>query len=464
MKSALNIPQLILQFVQQYKDSLDIDETQSYRIIYSHRTIAIDVAQLSITDINLERSICFWSAPEKGEYLAAYDICESFQAEGKQRLSQLDKQFKNCMTSWSIPKGFDSPIAFCGFAFDDNDQMDSPWQEFSNSQLIIPQLLVHIRAQATRIILNYTLKIDDMELYIKRLLKKAFTPTTIDQLNHQPLVQSAQQQSHKSDWIKQVNNALLTLKKGVVNKLVPSRHVRYQQQPVSADDLLNRLSKTYPACRIISMRQNKSRLIAASPERLLKISGENVSCDAIGGTLKRSHGQSISQLLRHNSQSIDKLLHEHAIIVEHIYNVLDQFCEILKLPTAPGIMKLKHLLHLETQLRGKLKKPTSILTLAEKLHPTPAVAGFPTQEAITWLKQNERHQRGWYTGAVGWMTPSGAGELSVVLRCALISQQKANQANNFDLYAGAGIVENSSPEEEWDETELKLETILGILK
>jgi len=437
---------------------------------YSHASIVINIEQLSIKQVNLESSTCYWSAPEHGEYLAGYNICESYSTNGTQRFKQLDKQFQQSMQNWCFPEGFDNQIAFCAIAFDENDNMAAPWQDFSNSQIIIPRLIVNIKKQNSQLIFNFKFSELEIEVLFSTLLKLVFAPSIAEQekapLGH-ILHIIGKQEKHKQDWLAQVKNSIETLKQGALSKLVPSRHIRYHQKyRIIADRLLHRLSDSYPACNILSLTQGNSRLVAASPERLLKINGDKVSCDAIGGTLKRSDGQSIVNLLRHHTQSIDKLLHEHAIIVEHIYNVLDRYCEILKLPSSPGIMKLKHLIHLETYIRGKLKKPTSILALAEKLHPTPAVAGFPAQEAIQWLKENEQHKRGLYTGAAGWLTPSGNGELTVILRCALISQNDNDDLSesSVDLYAGAGIVESSSPEEEWDETELKLETILGILK
>ena len=89
------------------------------------------------------------------------------------------------------------------------------------------------------------------------------------------------------------------------------------------------------------------------------------------------------------------------------------------------------------------------------------MAGFPTKEAQQWLLNNETYQRGWYTGAFGTLqTDSNErinGELSVMLRCAVV---KDNQIN---LFAGAGLVAESDPDIEWQETELKMQTILEFL-
>jgi len=442
---------------------LDTQAKKTGDNICSHGSFCIDIEPCSPNDINLESSVAYWSAPERGEFIAGYGICESLLSSGPERLSDLNKQFKKLLNHWNFDLDKNFPIAFGAFSFAENDPMVSPWNEFPNSQLLIPRLIIHIQKGKSRLIVNYKCSENSYRDSDKNLLEEIFGPVSnkiLSAQHQQPLGNLIQ---FNQDWQEQVKDALKNISESEINKLVPSRHIRYKQsQQLPTQELLNRLSSVYPSCNILSIAKGKSRLIAASPERLLKIEGEMVHCDAIGGTLKRSQGQSIVKLMRHNSQSIDKLLNEHAIIVEHIYNILDQFCEVLKLPSAPGIMKLKHLLHLETPVQGRLKKATTVLELAEKLHPTPAVAGYPVQHAKTWLEQHETHQRGLYTGAMGWMSANGSGELSVILRCALLS---SNENEHFmDLYAGAGIVENSSPQEEWEETELKLDTILDILK
>ncbi len=138
------------------------------------------------------------------------------------------------------------------------------------------------------------------------------------------------------------------------------------------------------------------------------------------------------------------------------------------MPVSPYLMKLHNLYHLETPIQGKLMENNDLFDALEVLHPTPAVAGLPTQKAKQWILENENYDRGWYTGAFGWLDGQKNGDLSVMLRCALIqsddpSNNTEKKSSQLDLFAGAGLVAESSPDAEWLETELKMKTILEML-
>ncbi|HLR32116.1 MAG TPA: chorismate-binding protein, partial [Fodinibius sp.] len=123
----------------------------------------------------------------------------------------------------------------------------------------------------------------------------------------------------------------------------------------------------------------------------------------------------------------------------------------------PRIKKLSNVQHLHTPIRAHLKDDTDILPVIEQLHPTPAVGGYPRKDAMEYIRELEDFERGWYAGPVGWMTPSGSGEFAVAIRSGLLSEDEAH------FFAGCGIVADSNPKEEWEETNLKLSPMLSAL-
>jgi isochorismate synthase EntC len=153
-----------------------------------------------------------------------------------------------------------------------------------------------------------------------------------------------------------------------------------------------------------------------------------------------------------------KVQHEHALVVEAIRDALGPDVEGLAAGATPEVVSLRNLAHLRTVFRGRVREGVTLLGLAGRLHPTPAVCGLPQAEALAWLRQQGNAARGWYTGAVGWVERNGDGELSVVLRCGLL------QGGEATLFAGAGVVEESDPEAELAETELKLSGFLEALR
>ena len=98
-----------------------------------------------------------------------------------------------------------------------------------------------------------------------------------------------------------------------------------------------------------------------------------------------------------------------------------------------------------------------MLPLLEALHPTPAMGGVPQAQAMDYIAQAEPVPRGWYASPVGWIDHNLDGAFAVAIRSAV------SQNERVWLYAGAGIVADSIPQKEWDETALKFKPMLGAL-
>jgi menaquinone-specific isochorismate synthase len=98
-----------------------------------------------------------------------------------------------------------------------------------------------------------------------------------------------------------------------------------------------------------------------------------------------------------------------------------------------------------------------VLPVVELLHPTPAMGGSPRELAMAYIQRNEPFPRGWYAGPIGWIDQKLDGAFAVAIRSAVAQERRAW------LYAGAGIVDESNAEREWQETALKFEPILNAL-
>ena len=153
--------------------------------------------------------------------------------------------------------------------------------------------------------------------------------------------------------------------------------------------------------------------------------------------------------------SDQKELAEHQFVVDHLRNRLEKAGAQLA-PTDPAeILRLANIAHLSSRVSGSTQD--GILKLVKTLHPSPAVAGVPTDAALEFLSQHEQFDRGWYAGPVGWLTPDGDGRFYVALRSVLLRPDECH------LFAGSGIVEGSLPEKEEQETWLKLQTAMKAL-
>ncbi len=137
---------------------------------------------------------------------------------------------------------------------------------------------------------------------------------------------------------------------------------------------------------------------------------------------------------------------------------LRPYCRTLSAPTRPRLVSTPTMWHLGTTITGELADPdVTALHLAAALHPTPAICGTPTDSARRLVTELERFDRGYYAGAVGWTNADGDGEWAVSIRCAEVAE------HSLRLYAGGGIVPESDPEAELEETSAKFATLLRAM-
>ncbi|QII50952.1 isochorismate synthase DhbC [Bacillus paralicheniformis] len=198
----------------------------------------------------------------------------------------------------------------------------------------------------------------------------------------------------------------------------------------------------------------RTTLIGASPELLVSRSGFRVTANPLAGSRPRSDDPEEDRRRAAELLASPKDRHEHAVVVEAVASALRPFCRKLEVPE-PSLISTPTMWHLSTELKGELTDlSVSSLELAAALHPTPAVCGTPTNAAKEAIKQIEPFDRGFFTGMVGWCDADGDGEWVVTIRCAEAEEHALR------LYAGAGIVAGSKPEEELAETSAKFRTML----
>ncbi|MGJ4168546.1 isochorismate synthase [Corynebacterium jeikeium] len=197
--------------------------------------------------------------------------------------------------------------------------------------------------------------------------------------------------------------------------------------------------------------------VGSSPEMLIRREGRRVSAFPMAGSAPRTGVFSIDDATARDLASSTKDLREHRFVVDHYRRVLEPLCEKLDIPDTPEIHETNEMIHLGTQIAGTLKDDEySALDLALMLHPTPAIGGTPTDDALGVISQ-EKSPREFYSGAVGWCDSEGDGEFMVSIRCAIVEDNTAR------AWAGGGVVVDSNPTKEAEETSAKLQTALRAL-
>ncbi len=257
-----------------------------------------------------------------------------------------------------------------------------------------------------------------------------------------------------------VSSALDAFAQGHLAKVVLSRKlILTLHKPADPEQVLARLMSQNPHAFHFSLPLGQDRrLLGASPELLLRVSGGEVFTHPLAGSAKRGNEPEQDKRVARDLLASHKDQHEHRLVIDEIRRVLAPHCRELAIPANPTLMSTDTLWHLGTPIAGQLHAgQASVLSLACQLHPTPALCGYPTDLARQFIREQEPFRRALFSGIVGWCDSQGNGEWAVVIRCGVLD------GHQVELFAGAGIVAGSDPAMEWAETGTKLGTMLKAL-
>ncbi|WP_314927871.1 isochorismate synthase [Aeromonas piscicola] len=257
-----------------------------------------------------------------------------------------------------------------------------------------------------------------------------------------------------------VSSALDAFAQGHLAKVVLSRKlILTLHKPADPEQVLARLMSQNPHAFHFSLPLGQDRrLLGASPELLLRVSGGEVFTHPLAGSAKRGGEPAQDRQVARDLLASRKDQHEHRLVIDEIRRVLTPHCRELAIPANPTLMSTDTLWHLGTPIAGQLHPgQASVLSLACQLHPTPALCGYPTDLARQFILEQEPFRRALFSGIVGWCDSQGNGEWAVVIRCGVLD------GHQVELFAGAGIVAGSDPAMEWAETGTKLGTMLKAL-
>jgi menaquinone-specific isochorismate synthase len=230
--------------------------------------------------------------------------------------------------------------------------------------------------------------------------------------------------------------------------------------PIDARVLLSRLAARYPDCYTFSC----DGMVGATPELLIRRDGRQVSALVLAGTMPRGGTRSEDDQLGAALLADAKNTEEHVYAVTSLRELLSPLCETLDIDPRPALLKLPNLQHLGTHVHGALPDARrSALALAAAVHPTAAVCGTPTGEAMELIRELEQMDRERYAGPVGWVDADGNGEFGIALRCAQLSAPGTDGGRTARLIAGGGIVAGSEPAAELAEVQVKLRPMRNAL-
>lgn len=257
-----------------------------------------------------------------------------------------------------------------------------------------------------------------------------------------------------------VSAATARIHDGALRKVVLARTIEVDAgRELDPRRLAQHLRAVNPSAFTFAVPAAGGVLVGASPELLVSRHGAAVRSNPLAGSAPRSGDPDEDRANADALRASAKNREEHAIVVDAVAEALGPVCEELRWDPEPVLLETPNVWHLSTRFVGTLRDPApSALELALALHPTPAVGGTPTAAALATIRELEPFDRGAYAGPVGWVDALGDGEWAIALRCARLEDSRAT------LYAGAGIVADSDPEAEAEETDRKFRAFLDALR
>jgi len=323
------------------------------------------------------------------------------------------------------------PVAFASFAFD---------PLAATSVLVVPEVLLGCSG-------------DQAWITVIGAADTGLPPVSVPEA---PVdVRYSEGSTSAAHWQLAVRQVVARIANGDLDKAVLARDlVATAGRPIDIRHLLQALSRSYPTCWTFSV----DGLVGATPELLVRRTGEQVSSRVLAGTVQRLGDDVADGELAVALMDSDKDLEEHELAVHSVAAALAAHCADLDVPTNPRVLRLANVQHLATDVTGRIVDGSTVLALAADLHPTAAVCGTPTRVALDLIRELEGMDRGRYAGPVGWIGANGDGEFGIALRCADVTGTRAR------LFAGCGIVAGSDADAELSEAQAKFVPIRDALE
>lgn len=273
-----------------------------------------------------------------------------------------------------------------------------------------------------------------------------------------------------------VSRAVQVINAGELDKVVLARQMTVEHPgPVDLDVLFATLAAENP--RAFTYRVDlpagctgsgvPGAFLGASPELVLRCRDRVVTSMPLAGSIPRcSDGSTdpdtVNEQRRSQLLNSAKDLREHSLVARRVAEVFRAHATGVSVPACPEIVETPVIMHLASTISGRLREGVSPVDLVYALHPTPAVSGWPAEQATALIRELEDADRGMHAGLVGWVDGDGNSEWALALRGGLIRDNGAG-GSTTTAFAGAGIVSGSDPDLEHTETAVKFSTFIRAL-
>lgn len=299
--------------------------------------------------------------------------------------------------------------------------------------------------------------LEAMELAISRMKEQLYAGTTFDdttfgKLDFRPMIA-------KENFVALVERAKQHIRKGDIFQIVLSQRFTspYTGNPFA---LYRQLRTSNPSPYMFYMDFGTYTILGTSPESLVKVKNQKVTTNPIAGTKPRGKTVEQDNAIAEGLLNDEKEIAEHRMLVDLGRNDLGRIAKVgsVKLMKYMNIERYKHVMHIVSEVIGELHDDVHVLDVLRACLPAGTVSGAPKIRAMQLINELEPVKRGVYAGAVGYISATGDMDLALAIRTMIIKDHRAH------VQAGAGIVYDSVPLSEYEETLNKARALLEVKK
>jgi anthranilate synthase component 1 len=232
---------------------------------------------------------------------------------------------------------------------------------------------------------------------------------------------------------------------------------RFDAEPFMAYRALRHVN---PSPYMYFLRMGDRTIVGSSPEMLVRVEGKSMQTHPIAGTRPRGGTEGEDRRLAEDLRQSEKECAEHVMLVDLGRNDLGRVAKYgtVKVPTYMTIERYSHVMHLVSKVEGQLAAGEDRLDALVSCFPAGTVSGAPKVRAMEIIAELENRRRGVYAGAVGYLDFAGNLDFCITIRTVVIEKGRAY------VQAGAGIVADSSPAAEYEETRDKARAVIQALE
>lgn len=431
---------------------------------------AAKISQLKFTILlehftNKADDVFYYSEPESNISFLSFEILnkQSFNFDNYELLAgEISALKSKLISNHSDYEKFNLPIFITSVKFPIK-RFSEEWVDFNDIDFIVPKIILFQHSGTCFIIANFFSESFSTHINFDEFLEREteliynLDNRLQETAGDRTTLKEVSSDDEFENWKNKIDSVVEEIKREKIDKVVIARRSESEiTSPINWQKTLSDLNLRYPSCTNFLYKSGKSIFFGSTPEILIKYSGNTFFTEALAGSIMRGINPEQDKQLEDELLKSEKNKLEHEAVIDYIKKSVFNFVDQVEIVKNPVVKKLPNIQHLQTSVTGTLKSKDQIFKIISSLFPTPAVCGIPKELSLKMIEKTEDFDRGLFSGVIGWFNADNYGEFFVTIRSALV------KGNKLYAYAGCGIVEGSDPEEEFEESKLKLKPILSL--